>query len=86
MLLGDIVTCHPTEGERYYLRLLMSVRGPKSYEDLLECMFEAASYQMPSNLRQLFAMLLIYCNPTNPRELWEIFESPMFEDFKKSSN
>ncbi|KAG5578496.1 hypothetical protein H5410_058630 [Solanum commersonii] len=32
---------------------------------------------MPSALRQLFAMLLIYCNPTNPRELWERFESPM---------
>ncbi|KAG5583330.1 hypothetical protein H5410_053957 [Solanum commersonii] len=113
-VIGRIVTCHPTEGERYYLRLLlMNVRGPKSYEDLrtingvrynsfrevaekrelllcdnnlVECMFEAASYQMPSSLRQLFAMLLIYCNPTNPRELWERFESPISEDFKKSSN
>ncbi|KAG5610172.1 hypothetical protein H5410_021453 [Solanum commersonii] len=33
--IGRIVTCHPIEGERYYLRLLlMNVRGPKSYEDL----------------------------------------------------
>ncbi|XP_070025843.1 uncharacterized protein [Nicotiana sylvestris] len=32
---GRIVTCHPTEGERYYLRLiLLNVRGPKSYKDL----------------------------------------------------
>ncbi|XP_015078482.2 uncharacterized protein LOC107022360 [Solanum pennellii] len=113
-VIGRVVTCHPTEGERYYLRLLlMNVRGPKSYEDLrsvngvqynsfreaaekrelllcdnnlVECMSEAASYQMPSSLRQLFAMLLIYCNPTNPRELWERFESPMSDDFSKSSN
>ncbi|XP_060202830.1 uncharacterized protein LOC132631247 [Lycium barbarum] len=34
-VIGRIVTCHPTEGERYYLRLLlMNIRGPKSYEDL----------------------------------------------------
>ncbi|XP_049385851.1 uncharacterized protein LOC125849952 [Solanum stenotomum] len=112
-VIGRVVTCHPTEGERYYLRLLlMNVRGPKSYEDLrtvngvqynsfreaaekrelllcdnnlVECMYEAASYQMPSSLRQLFAMLLIYCNPTNPRELWERFESSMSEDFKKTT-
>ncbi|KAG5586693.1 hypothetical protein H5410_047127, partial [Solanum commersonii] len=30
-----VVTCHSTEGEIYYLRLLlMNLRGPKSYEDL----------------------------------------------------
>nr|XP_016443959.1 PREDICTED: uncharacterized protein LOC107769265 [Nicotiana tabacum] len=112
--IGRIVTCHPTEEERYYLRLLlMNVRGPKSYEDLrtvnglccttfreaaerrgllfcdnnlVECMSEAVSYQMLSNLRQLYAMLLIYCNPTNPRELWEKFETPMSEDFKRNLN
>lgn len=35
LTIGRIVTCHPTEGERYYLRLLlMNVRRPTSYEDL----------------------------------------------------
>ncbi|XP_019233403.1 PREDICTED: uncharacterized protein LOC109214007 [Nicotiana attenuata] len=34
-VIGRVVTCHPTEGERYYLRLLlMNVRGPNSYQDL----------------------------------------------------
>ncbi|XP_019238028.1 PREDICTED: uncharacterized protein LOC109218148 isoform X1 [Nicotiana attenuata] len=79
--IARIVTCHPTEGERYYLRLLlMHVRGPTSYKDLLtvngepcstfresvekrgllqcdnsltECMFEAASYQMPYSLERI---------------------------------
>ncbi|XP_075078730.1 uncharacterized protein LOC107762475 isoform X2 [Nicotiana tabacum] len=108
--IGRIVTCHPTEGERYYLRLLLlHVRGPKSYNDLLtvngelcsifresvekrgllhydnsliECMSEAASYQMSYSLRRLFATLLVYCNPTNPRQLWEQFEESMTEDYK----
>ncbi|KAG5584042.1 hypothetical protein H5410_044476 [Solanum commersonii] len=35
LTIGRIVTCHPIEGERYYLRLLlMNIRGPKSYEAL----------------------------------------------------
>ncbi|XP_075098526.1 uncharacterized protein LOC142175511 [Nicotiana tabacum] len=109
-VVGRIVTCHPTEGERYYLRLLLiHVRGPISYKDLLtvnekpcstfresvekrgllhcdncliECMSEAASYQMPYSLRRLFATLLVYCGPVNPRKLWEQFEESMIEDYK----
>nr|XP_027126011.1 uncharacterized protein LOC113742372 [Coffea arabica] len=34
--IGRINTAHPSEGERYYLRLLLSkVRAPKSFEDLM---------------------------------------------------
>ncbi|XP_070013114.1 uncharacterized protein [Nicotiana sylvestris] len=109
-VVGRILTCHPTEGERYYLRLLlMHVRGPTSYKDLLtingepcstfrefvekrgllhcdnnliECMSKAASYQIPYSLRCLFATLLVYCGPANPRKLWEQFEESMTEDYK----
>nr|XP_009796511.1 PREDICTED: uncharacterized protein LOC104243081 isoform X1 [Nicotiana sylvestris]XP_009796512.1 PREDICTED: uncharacterized protein LOC104243081 isoform X1 [Nicotiana sylvestris]XP_009796513.1 PREDICTED: uncharacterized protein LOC104243081 isoform X1 [Nicotiana sylvestris]XP_009796514.1 PREDICTED: uncharacterized protein LOC104243081 isoform X1 [Nicotiana sylvestris]XP_009796515.1 PREDICTED: uncharacterized protein LOC104243081 isoform X1 [Nicotiana sylvestris]XP_009796516.1 PREDICTED: unch len=112
--IGRIVTCHPTEGERYYLKLLlMNVRGPKLYADLcnvngkccdsfretaekrnllhcdnnlIDCMSEAVSYQMPYSLRRLFDTLLVYCNPANPRELWEKFEEPMSHDFKRIPN
>ncbi|KAF3670721.1 hypothetical protein FXO38_06942 [Capsicum annuum] len=112
--IGRVVTCHPTEEERYYLRLLlMNVRGPKSYKDfrtvegqlcstfrecvekqgllhsnncLIGCILEATSYQMPHSLRRLFATLLVYCNPVNPRELWKQFEEPMSEDFKLIPN
>nr|XP_016488730.1 PREDICTED: ATP-dependent DNA helicase pfh1-like [Nicotiana tabacum]XP_016488737.1 PREDICTED: ATP-dependent DNA helicase pfh1-like [Nicotiana tabacum]XP_016488744.1 PREDICTED: ATP-dependent DNA helicase pfh1-like [Nicotiana tabacum]XP_016488752.1 PREDICTED: ATP-dependent DNA helicase pfh1-like [Nicotiana tabacum]XP_016488760.1 PREDICTED: ATP-dependent DNA helicase pfh1-like [Nicotiana tabacum]XP_016488767.1 PREDICTED: ATP-dependent DNA helicase pfh1-like [Nicotiana tabacum]XP_016488777.1 PR len=45
-------------------------------------MVEAESYQMPCSLRRLFATLLVYCDPANPRELWEKFEDSMSEDFK----
>lgn len=34
-VIGRLVTSHPTEGERYYLRLLLlNIKGPKSYKDL----------------------------------------------------
>lgn len=49
-------------------------------------MLEALSYQMPYSLRRLFSTLLIYCNPTNPKELWEIFEDSLSEDFKTFHN
>ena len=74
---------HPAEGERYYLRVLLShVRGATSFDALKtvngnpcssfreacehlgliehdrtldDCMTEAATFQMPSALRRLFA-------------------------------
>jgi len=49
--------------------------------NLVECISEAATYQMPQSLRRLFATLLVYCNPANPKELWQTFEYPMSEDF-----
>lgn len=54
--------------------------------NLIECISEVVSYQMPYSLRRLFAMLLIYCNPTNPAEIWKQFESPMSGDFKMLPN
>lgn len=53
---------------------------------LVECMLEASCYQMPYSLRRLFAMILVYCDPDNPRELWKQFEDSMPEDFRNLSN
>lgn len=41
---------------------------------LEECLEEACIYQLPCTLRRLFATILIYCKPTNPRSLWEMFK------------
>ncbi|XP_062093997.1 uncharacterized protein LOC133800034 [Humulus lupulus] len=109
-VIGRIVTANPLEGERYYLRLLLThLKGPISFQDirsidgivvptfrdaatlhgllqrdnnLEECLQEASLFQMPASLRRLFATILVYCNPTNPRYLWERFENEMSVDFK----
>ena len=44
-------------------------------------MTEAATFQMPRQLRTLFATILIYCNPQDPLQLWEKHKATMMEDF-----
>nr|KAJ0210749.1 hypothetical protein LSAT_V11C400209270 [Lactuca sativa] len=106
--IGRIVVAHPSEGERYYLRmLLLKIRCPKSYEDLKVfngvqvatfresalvhgyliddnsqqlCLQEASVFNMPYELRRLFATLLVYTTPNNPLQLWVSFEDSMLED------
>ena len=45
---------------------------------------EAAAFQMSSSLRTLFAILLAYCSPSNPRALWEKYEAEMSRDFERA--
>lgn len=54
--------------------------------NLVECILEATCYQMPYSLRRLFSTILVYCNPDNPKELWEQFKDSMPEDFKNIGN
>ncbi|KAI3467920.1 hypothetical protein Pfo_024583, partial [Paulownia fortunei] len=91
-VIRHINTINPIDGERYYLRLLLNhVKGPTSFQDLLivndipysksdlsitECLNEAVTFQMPYELQRLFAIILVYCAPTNVRVLWETY----FED------
>lgn len=106
--IGHLVYGTPAEGERYYLRLsLTSVRGPKSFEDLLTvddhrcatfkesalrrgllehdnsielCMDEGIRVHMPCALHRLFATLLIFCQPSDPRSLWDKYYAFISED------
>ncbi|XP_027083735.2 uncharacterized protein [Coffea arabica] len=108
-VIGRMVTVSPKEGERYYLRLLLThIAGPTSFEALLsingqrlasfresalalgllqsdayieDTLREAVAFQMPSSLRLLFATLLVYCSPTNPRLLWDSFELDLSADY-----
>ncbi|XP_071912382.1 uncharacterized protein [Coffea arabica] len=110
---GRILTAHPTEGERYYLRLLLSkVRCPTSFKDLRTyngvivdtfreaalirnllqddnsqeiCLQEASHFKMPYEMRRLFATLLVYSCPNNPKQLWEKFKVSMLEDLVRCS-
>jgi len=46
-----------------------------------DCLSEAATFQMPSALRRLFATILVFCEVTNVRELWDKHFEAMSEDF-----
>ncbi|XP_027177834.1 uncharacterized protein LOC113776981 [Coffea eugenioides] len=111
--IGRIMIDHPSEGERYYLRLLLSkVRCPTSFDDLRTfngvqvetfqeatlirgllqndnsqeiCLQETSLFHMPYEMRRLFATLLVYSCPNDPKALWQNFESSMSEDFAKCS-
>ncbi|XP_073120339.1 uncharacterized protein [Henckelia pumila] len=115
-VIGRIFNCHPSDGEKFYLKLLlMHIRKPTSFKDLRTikgkyfdtfreaaqylglmetdstaemCIEEAATYLMPAALRQLFATILVYCSPKNPKQLWLKFENFLSQDFehKKTLN
>ncbi|VDN26083.1 unnamed protein product [Cylicostephanus goldi] len=42
-----------------------------------ECLRSAATTQMPSSIRRLYAQTLLYCHPTNPTHLWNLFRAQM---------
>ncbi|KAH7537449.1 hypothetical protein FEM48_Zijuj03G0093900 [Ziziphus jujuba var. spinosa] len=46
------------------------------------CLEEASLYQMPYSLRRLFATLLVYCSPSNQRDLWIKYDKALSDDFK----
>ncbi|XP_029152436.1 uncharacterized protein [Arachis hypogaea] len=111
--IGRIYTVSPTEGEKFYLRILLSnVRGPTGWDDLLtvdgvqyssfkqsaqhrgllesdssirSCLVEASILRMPCALRKLFATILIFCEPTDVRSLWDEFLSCMVDDYASTS-
>ncbi|XP_074267172.1 uncharacterized protein LOC141590478 [Silene latifolia] len=110
LVIGRVVFVSPSEGERYFLRiLLLHVRGPKSFEDLRTvngqtyatfqeaalkrhlieedntvdmCLGEACEVQMPYALRHLFAVVLIFCQPRNPGELWAKYYPHLSQDLQ----
>ncbi|KAL6856293.1 hypothetical protein ACP4OV_019095 [Aristida adscensionis] len=110
---GRIVSAHPAEGERYYLRVILNhVTGATSFEDLRtvdgvvlptfreaaerrgliesdntldECLTEATMFQMPSSLRRLFATILVFCEPSDVRRLWQKHLDTMSEDYQRNN-
>ncbi|KAF1854814.1 hypothetical protein Lal_00026526 [Lupinus albus] len=113
-VLGRMYTVSPSEGDKFYLRVLLNhVRGPTSWEDLLtvngtcfptfkqsaqergllegddsirQCLVEASNLRTPIALRRLFVTILVFCEPTHVRSLWEEFESYMVEDYPSTSS
>jgi hypothetical protein len=54
-----------------------------------KCLEEGAAIQTPRHLRQLFASILLFCEPTNIALLWKMFKINLCEDISyrlKNSN
>ncbi|XP_043463735.1 uncharacterized protein LOC122499439 [Leptopilina heterotoma] len=49
-------------------------------------MLEGENWMMPAQLRRLFIRILLYCQPNNPKDLWEIFKDSMSEDFQRNND
>ncbi|XP_057294730.1 uncharacterized protein LOC130623277 [Hydractinia symbiolongicarpus] len=47
---------------------------------------EAVNFQMPRQLRQLFAIILIHCEPSDPFTLWTRYRGSMCEDYLHQMN
>ena len=47
------------------------------------CLAEAASLQMPTQLRRLFVTICIFCQPGDPLQLWLDHKLAMMEDFSR---
>jgi len=56
------------------------IRDDEEWKKALE---EANSFEMPWKMRELFALILVHCNPAKPDELWALFKDALSEDFAK---
>lgn len=107
--IGRMLTALPSEGERFYLRLLLcEIRGAVSFEalrtiagvlyptfreaalalglleddnDWILCLEEAQTVNNGRQLRQLFAIILLFGPPATPELLFRRFQDSLSDDF-----
>nr|AAL58156.1 hypothetical protein [Oryza sativa Japonica Group]AAP53342.1 hypothetical protein LOC_Os10g22130 [Oryza sativa Japonica Group] len=58
------------------------VETDKSHDD---CLNEASTFQMPSALHRLFATILVFCEVTDIRALWDNHKAAMSEDYSRGN-
>ena len=106
--IGRLYMVQPSEGERYYLRMLLThIKGATSFDDLKTvnrhmyktfkeacihlgllqddsewntCLYEASKIKTGQQLRHLFAMILLFCQPATPEILWNNHKLALCED------
>lgn len=45
---------------------------------------EASNFQMPRQLRSMFATICVYCQPSDPQQLWITHQDVLIEDFARN--
>ena len=106
--IGRLYMVQPSEGERYYLQILLTyIRGATSFHDLKfinryacntfkeacillgllqddtewdACLHEASKIKTGQQLHHLFAMILLFCQPTTPEQLWNNHKLALCKD------
>lgn len=51
-------------------------------DEWIRCLREGATFQTGHGLRNLFATILLHCNPTHPHLLWHEFKSHLCDDLR----
>ncbi|XP_062208911.1 uncharacterized protein LOC133910581 [Phragmites australis] len=51
-----------------------------------ECLAESTTFHMPCALRRLFATIIVFCEATNIRGLWENHFEAMSQDYRRTHN
>jgi hypothetical protein len=59
----------------------MALRLLANDDEWDDCLDEAVSFRSPVQLRRLFEVIVLYCNPGNPFALWEKYKSHLSEDY-----
>ena len=52
-------------------------------DEWVSCMEEAVRFRAPSSLRNLFCVILVFCEPSDPTSLYERFKFDLAEDFTR---
>ncbi|XP_062179396.1 uncharacterized protein LOC133884006 [Phragmites australis] len=79
--IGRIVYANPAEGEREACEAIGLVETDKSLDD---CLTESATFQMPCALRRLFATIIVFCEATNIRALYDKHFQSLSEDYHRT--
>lgn len=74
------VEYHTFKEAAFHLNLL------SSDEEWEKCLDEAVVFLMPPQLRQTFALICVFCAPTNPLALWEKYVAHMCLDFSQRND
>lgn len=68
--------CHPSFREAAYALNLLN-----DDTEWITCLKEASYYKNAASLRNLFAIILVFNNPSDPFQLWNKFSNDLSEDF-----
>ncbi|XP_072148478.1 uncharacterized protein [Setaria viridis] len=86
--ISRLVYVNPSEGDRYYLQVLLNhVRGATSYENLKTWYgITNETFRAATEAMGIFATIMVFCECTNMRHLWDKHYESLPEDFRRAND